>query len=370
MSGEPPAKKSRTSPKSLLPVEYELPLPPELGERVIKEVLRNNDDVEGKKRHYLNPKLSPLWEFYNRAIQTTSNETKFDDFVTLLNSPLLNTWLENRIEMPVPVNPIGSDDDGFLTDHNLFALMTKTVLGGFDPALYTNQDDKRQTQKIMTNTKRLLLGLLQCKNVKVEFHTFFTYTLTFFKDTSDGGVVFDLEIETTDASIYLTITDHRQDKFLGALNFRWDSRDAVRGQSLPEGIILPIVNRVQNLRKENILPKIEQYVSQAGNDPITDKKKIKRIIEGLFADDKILDDVIVKQPFKNDARNQPTGPELNKLRERAKEPPKTDLFCVALAYFLFYVGLPYTIHPIQKQVAYFASFVDRGVVMQSPVYTT
>jgi hypothetical protein len=355
MSGEPPAKR----PKSLLPVEYKLPLPPELGERVIEEVLRNNDDVEGKKRHYLNPELSPLWEFYNRAIQNTSNETKFDDFVTLLNSPPLNTWLENRIEMPVPLNPNGSDDDGFLTDHNLFALMTKTVLGGFDPALYANQDDKHQTQKIMTNTKRLLLGLLQCKNVKVIFHKFFTYTLTFFKDTFDGGVVFELEIETTDASIYLTITDHRQDKFLGCLNFRWD---------LPEGSILPIVNRVQNLRKENILPKIEQYASQAGKDPITDKKKIKRIIEGLFADDEILDDVIVIQPFKNDASHKPTGPELNELRKRAKEPPDTDLFCVALAYFLFYVGLPYTIQPITtpEKLPCFASFVDRGVVMQSP----
>jgi hypothetical protein len=360
MSGEPPAKKSRTSPKSLLPVEYELPvehelpLPPELRERVIKEVLRKKDDVEGKKRHYLNPKLSPLWKFYNRAIQTTSNETKFDDFVTLLNSPWLNTWLENRIEMPVPVNPIGSDDDGFLTQPDLLELMKKTVSGGFDPAL--------KPQNIMTNTKRLLLGLLQCKNVKAEFTNLYVYEIHFFRDTFEGGVVFTLSIDYQwePSVISLDIRDHRSKlRRLGGLSFTskpiWD-----RVEKLTD-TILPLIDElgVDPDNEEEDAAATEAYHKENTKNPM--RKNItlmKNIIEELFADEN-LDGVVVDH-------QQPTD----------WGPDKPAKFCIALAHFLLFVGLPYTIqekiYTIQKQeqVAYFASFVDRGVVMQSPVYTT
>jgi hypothetical protein len=332
MSGEPPAKKSRT-----------------------------NDDDVWRSRHYLHPKLSPLWEFYKRAIKDTStNETKFDDFVTLLNYPLLNIWLENRIKVPVPLNPDGTDDDGFLTDYNLLALITKTVLGGFDPAL--------NTQNIMTNAKRLLLGLLQCKNVKVEFTNLYKWEIKFFKDTFERGVVFTLSIydgSPLSSPMYLIITDHRSKQQLGKLSF----------------IGKPTRDRANYLRKEKILPPLAEFdadVDDSDDDEVAaateayhkqntmggDIKRIESIIEGLFADEN-LDGVVV-------THEQPTGTRLDKLRELAKLPSDTDLVCIALAYFLLYVGLPYTIQtiPIQKNIAYFASFVDRGVVMQNPVYAT
>ena len=308
--------------------------PNELRRLVIEQVLRNIDDVEGKKRHYLDPELLPLWKFYNRAIKdTTTNKTKFNEFVTLLTTPASNIWLENRIKMPVPLNPDGS---GFLTQPDLLELMIKTALGGFDPAL--------NTQNIMTNAKRLLLGLLQCKNVKAEFTNLYVWDITFFKDTFEGGVVFTLkkyyEFGLSDMS--LIITDHQSKKELGYLHFTGK----------------PIEDRANYLMKEKILPPLEKFNADVAAATATmrgDIKRIESIIEGLFADEN-LDDVVV-------THIQPTGTGPDELRELAKVPPNTNLFCIALAHFLLFVGLPYT---IQENIAFFASFVDRGVVMQSP----
>jgi hypothetical protein len=111
--------------RACYPLNMSFRKPNELRRLVIEQVLRNIDDVEGKKRHYLDPELLPLWKFYNRAIKdTTTNKTKFNEFVTLLTTPASNIWLENRIKMPVPLNPDGS---GFLTQPDLLELMIKTI---------------------------------------------------------------------------------------------------------------------------------------------------------------------------------------------------------------------------------------------------